>query len=233
MENPYLSPKPETSAPPLAQRGDAMSPFGLRHFFIWLGFSVTIAVCSMLIVRLLGRLPTDREMRFIWVSVAWTMWTAAGLTGALELYRSRSTRGVLVQHPGHCLILVSVATELLNLVGGWLLLINASGTAWLMSAFSMFVIAIFVYSAFRSNDHWRWIFAVYALVSLIPCLSRYRTFSTMLYHLTRLLDVSVVVVSVSELATKIKRDWVHWLGIVTYALGAALPLWLWIANALG
>lgn len=224
MENPDSSPKQSLVAPVVESTGNGIPPFSLRHIAIWLACLLIIAGSSILILRTPGLQPNTLEMRHLWVSSAWAAGTAAALTGSLTLGHAWITQKTLVRHPGHCLILIVSATEMLNWIGGWIYITTPNASAWIGSFFSIGMLMLLAYSAWRHCGAWRWIFAISALATLAPFLKPFSIYGSALPHLWSLLAVSVVLVSLGEIAINTKRDWVHWLGVATYASSAAMPL---------
>jgi hypothetical protein len=222
MENPYASPK--SVEPTVLRSTDGMPPFGLRHLLIWFGFALLWVAYNVLMIRFAGDRAMAVSVLFTSVSVARS---AALFLGAFVLFTSRRRREGLFEHPGHWLILISCCQDFLNVVFSISFLLTESfGPTWLGTLFLVLPLVLYVWAASQSHGVWRWIFFVHALCSLTPIVLPSEFIGSAIVYLVSFLDVSILVVAVTEAVMHVRRDWVHWLGIVTLAISQALMLYI-------
>lgn len=206
-----------------------MPPFGIKHFFVWLAFFVLLKLLSSWTVSMMDQAPVSWKYR-AWGEIEMAR-VAAVFMGAVVLVITRKARGVFLQHPGHWLILVSCASDLVNWGGSLSYAMFGIIVDWTLTIYSIVALILYVFAAVWTRGVWRWIFVAFAMRPVAFGLAR-RIFSSQsvstIGFLSPMLDVAVIVVATRDAVLKIPRDWVHWLGVTSMAVSASFPLWFWM-----
>ncbi len=139
--------------------------------------------------------------------------------GAIVLAERRYRANcLLVRHPGHLLLVVSVALSVILMATWFLRSALGESPPFRAGAIPVLAMVIYAYNAMQCRTNaWRTALFVIAFAFIIRIISN---------HAWQF-GVPLVVLAVAGLdLTRVRRDWLHWLGIATYLFNHAINVWV-------
>jgi hypothetical protein len=172
----------------------------------------------------------------------------AVLTGATTLAYARRRSGsgwAVLRHPGHWLLLAQAALLVAVLPMSMILAVmslgprnwGAYGVGFMFYGFAYVLpAAIYLHAGTRTEARrWKWLFVALVAAGVVECLldlaiwpdyNRPKNLDYLIWGSSTLrwiMPVWILILSMTDLLVRQRRDWLHWLGVASYVLlaGAA------------
>lgn len=228
--------------------GAAQTPrLGISHLLLWTFCSAVHLSLVRAMYATPGDMPDGATAIYNVSSAIYGVAIGAYIAGSLVLVSVHVRTGPpLLRQPGHWLLFIPAVLYLISLpLFVWLsLLENAGQSLMLLYALSLATYPVaHALAAWRQpTRRWRAFFVALAVVGLMQSsmyvawwVSYNRPTSIVLSHWTThlttahswgnlLLIGAVLAISVFELVTGRRRDWLHWTGVSTYLTVTSIPL---------
>jgi len=212
------------------------------HLMLWTLCSAVHLTIYRAILAIQGEGPAGYANMHDATSVINGIAAGAIIAGTIVLAGTRIRSGPpMLRHPGHWILLVAAIQSLIYLpvMAGMLLLQQYSYQfPWIMFAYAA-VMSIsplgFTLAAWRNKAlRWKLMFLLlgcsgaaycllYVTIALGDLFSSFRgmnssvaTILSMSYWFNPILAVVIVIMAIGEHATGLRRDWIHWTGILTH-----------------
>lgn len=231
-------------APPVPTQFVPAPRIGIQHLMLWMFWTAAFLAFSRGMVRYLASMElgeSSTDIVFLVTGVLWAMIFGAVFTGAcaliIEWFRKHLP---VLQHPGYVLILMSALAFASSLVYqlAYLLLkwcgLQGYLPMMILSALSVSAVALLCAMATRQMEEpaWKWAMILASTTYVLQLLNilwnlsshwgmfdsvlgaQYRL-QTITSYMPMLLGIYVLAAAIYDFRTGMRRDWLHWTGVVS------------------
>jgi limonene-1,2-epoxide hydrolase len=214
------TPSPGTAAPP---EHFQPPPLRILHLLIWTAVAAALFKANMDTAYH----PIHRQIR----DVGNIIILAGGIVGFTVLVRSmfRGLNGRL--QPGHWLLIVAVPVMVINTIGSRVLMTNESERWTLLAQWcvvwltGVYCVALYSVAMWRTKDGWRWnvlfMFLVLLALAKVVELVLVNIWIDMVFEIANYSIVCLGLLAVVLADLRVRRDWLHWLGMAVLGVGPA------------
>lgn len=238
----------QTESPFAVERTPRLS---ILHLMLWTLCSAVYLTLIRAIYSLQGDMPSGYATIQDASSVLQGIITGAVFAGAIVLVSTRARIGPpMLRHPGHWFLVISALVHLIYVpvlfVSMLLMGRFGMGRSLLWIYGLVFVIPLIAYSVAARRDRtyrWKVLFVALAVMALAQCIhlgaigfvagrigSWFVVLSAISSWGSLLLAGAVVAVSIVDLVAGLRRDWLHWTGVVTHVAASSIAL-LWMVGS--